>query len=191
MTTFVLGLVLFFGIHLVQVLAPGLRARGVAAIGLLPWKGLYALLSIAGVVLIVQGFPPARAAYPPLYVTPAWLHLMAVVLLVPVFPMVLAAYLPGRIQSVLKHPMLAATKLWAFAHLLANGRPADLALFGAFLAWAVVLRISMKRRPPAPPVPGLPPGRWNDAIAVGFGLALYAAFVAALHLRLFGVAPLG
>ena len=48
----------------------------------------------------------------------------------------------------MKHPMLAAVKFWAFAHLLSNGSLADVLLFGGFLAWAVLDRISLKRRPP-------------------------------------------
>jgi uncharacterized membrane protein len=115
---------------------------------------------------------------------------VAVVLMVPVFPMLLAAYLPGRIQATLRHPLLVATKTWALAHLLATGRLADVVLFGAFLAWAVADRISLGRRPPAA-VRTLPPGRYNDWIAVLGGLGLYAAFLLGLHQRLIGIAPLG
>jgi uncharacterized membrane protein len=115
---------------------------------------------------------------------------VALLLLVFVFPLLLAAYLPGRIKAITKHPMLVATKLWAFAHLLANGTLADLLLFGSFLAWAVVDRISMKHREQRP-LPGAPPSPWNDAIAVVVGLVLYVAFVLRLHVWLFGVSPLG
>jgi uncharacterized membrane protein len=84
--------------------------------------------------------------------------------------------------------MLVATKIWAFAHLLANGYLADVVLFGAFLAWAVVNRISMKRRTPLP-VPGAPPSRFNDIVAIVVGLGLYVAFVLWLHTWLIGVSP--
>ena len=70
--------------------------------------------------------------------------------MLPAFPLLLAAYLPGRIKTATKHPMLAAVKLWAFAHLLANGNLADVILFGSFLAWAVADRISLKGRTPPP-----------------------------------------
>ena len=106
------------------------------------------------------------------------------------FPLFLAAYLPGRIQRLTKHPMLVATKLWAVAHLLANGMLADVVLFGAFLAWAVADRISLKRREPVP-VPGAPASRWNDLIAVVAGLGLYLAFVFGAHRWLIGVSPMG
>ena len=111
-------------------------------------------------------------------------------MLIFVFPLFLAAYLPGRIQAATKHPMLAATKIWAFAHLLVNGTLADVLLFGSFLTWAVLDRISLKRREQRP-IPWALPSRFNDAIAVGGGLALYAVFVLWLHAWLFGVSPVG
>jgi cytochrome b561 len=86
--------------------------------------------------------------------------------------------------------MLAAVKLWATAHLLANGTLADVLLFGSFLAWAVVVRISLKRRVPTP-VPGMPPSRFNDLIAVVLGLGLYALFIYRLHALIIGVPLLG
>ena len=86
------------------------------------------------------------------------------------------------------HPMLVAVKLWALAHLLANGMLHDLLLFGSFLAWAVVDRISMKRRTQRP-IPTLPATRANDAIAVIGGLAVYVVMVVWAHQWLFGVAP--
>ena len=111
-------------------------------------------------------------------------------LMLPVFPLVLAAYLPGRIKTATKHPMLAAVKFWAFGHLLANGLLSDLLLFGGFLAWAVIDRISLKRRPPRP-VFTAPAGRFNDGVAIVLGLALYVLFIGWAHVRLFGVSPLG
>jgi uncharacterized membrane protein len=73
--------------------------------------------------------------------------------------------------------------------LLANGLLADVLLFGGFLAWAVVDRISLKRRTQT--IRTAPPGRFNDLIAVVLGLALYALFIGWAHIRLFGVSPLG
>jgi uncharacterized membrane protein len=97
-------------------------------------------------------------------------------------------YFPGKIKAKVGHPMLVAVKLWALAHLLANGMLHDLLLFGSFLAWAVVDRISMKRRTQRP-IPTLPATRANDAIAVIGGLAVYVVMVVWAHQWLFGVAP--
>lgn len=188
MTQLLIGLILFFGIHSVSIAAPAWRDRQVARLGELPWKGLYSLIAFAGLCLIVYGYSQARLTPVPLYNPPTGLRHAAWLLMLPVFVLLLAAYLPGRIKNAAKHPMLAATKLWALAHLLANGNLADVLLFGSFLAWAVADRISLKRRAPRA-VPGAPAGRFNDAIAVVGGLGLYAAFMGGLHLGLIGVSP--
>ena len=185
----ILGLVLFLGMHSVEIFSSGLRANAVARMGERPWKGLYALISIVGFVLIIWGYSQARQAPIMLYAPPVWMRHLSALIMLPVFPLLLAAYLPGRIKAALKHPMLAAVKFWALAHLLANGMLADVLLFGSFLAWAVADRISFKRRV-ARPIPGAPPSKANDVIAVVAGLAIYAVFVLWLHARLFGVSPL-
>jgi uncharacterized membrane protein len=186
MLMLIVGLILFFGPHSIAVVAPGWRNRVVMHLRERSWKGAYSLISAAGLIFIVLGFAQARHAPPVLYTSPAWLQDVTWVLMLPVFPLLLAAYLPGRIQTAMKHPMLAAVKLWATAHLLVNGTLADVLLFGSFLIWAVAVRISVKRRVPTA-VPGAPPGRYNDLLAVLLGLALYAAFIWRPHAMLIGV----
>ena len=190
MGVLLLGFVIFFAVHSVSIVNEPWRDRMVAKMGEWPWKGVYSLVAIAGFVLIVWGYGLARSDPVFLYAPPMWLRHLALLLLVPVFPLLLATYLPGRIQAATKHPMLAATKLWAVAHLLANGMLADVLLFGGFLAWAVVDRISMKRRKQRS-IPGAPPSKVNDIIAVIFGLALYVAFALWLHTWLIGISPIG
>ncbi len=188
MSLLILGLALFLGIHSISIVAPGWRDAQAARLGENAWKGLYTLLSLAGFALIVFGYGQARQEPVVLYVPPTALRHVAALLMLPVFVLLVAAYVPGRIKAAAKHPMLAATKLWALAHLLANGNLADVLLFGGFLAWAVADRISMKRRTQRP-LPGAPAGRFNDAIALVLGLVLYVAFVAVGHRWLIGVAP--
>jgi uncharacterized membrane protein len=190
MPLLIAGLVLFLGVHSVAIVAPSLRTRTIQRMGEGAWKGLYALISLAGFVLICYGFGLARQAPVVLYSPPIWLHHLAFLVMLPVFPLLIAAYLPGRIKTAAKHPMLAAVKFWAFAHLLANGSLADVLLFGGFLAWAVVDRISVKRRAMPQVLRTAPPGPWNDAIAVVLGLAVYALLIGWAHVRLFGVSPL-
>ena len=190
MTLLIAGLALFLGIHSVAIVAPSFRARIIQRMGEGAWKGLYSLISVAGFVLICYGFGLARQAPVVLYSPPTWLRHLAFLLMLPVFPLLIAAYLPGRIKTAAKHPMLAAVKFWAFAHLLANGSLADVLLFGGFLAWAVADRISVKRRAMPQVLRTAPPGPWNDAIAVVLGLAVYALLIGWAHVRLFGVSPL-
>ena len=189
MLLLILGLVLFLGIHSVSIVSASGRNRLVQQLGEGPWKGLYSLVSLAGFVLIVVGYGAAREAPVVLYTLPNGFRHLAAVLMLPVFVLLLAAYLPGRIQRAAKHPMLLAVKLWALAHLLANGTLADVLLFGGFLAWAVADRISVKRRGvTAPQARG---SAVNDVIAVVVGLGIYVLFVVWAHAWLFGVRPFG
>jgi uncharacterized membrane protein len=189
-TLFIAGLAMFLGLHSLTLYAPGLRPALVARLGEGPWRGLYSLVALAGIVCMALGFLDARFASPLLYLPPRSLKLLSVLLMLPVFTMAAAAYLPGRIRDRLKYPLLVAVKTWALAHLLANGRLVDVLLFGGFLAWAVLLRIRYKRHP-ARAVVIAPPRPYNDLLAVGIGLLAYAVFLMGLHQRLFGVAPFG
>jgi uncharacterized membrane protein len=189
MTLLLAGIVLFFGAHSISIFAEGWRNATVGRLGEGPWKGLYSLASLAGFVMMLWGFSLARHDGIVLYSPPEALKMLAAVLMVPVFPLLFAVYLPGRIKSAAKHPMLLATKFWALAHLFANGRLADVLLFGAFLAWAVADRISFKRRTQRP-LPGAPAGAANDAIALVLGLGTYALLLFWGHSRAFGVSPL-
>ncbi len=188
----IVGLILFLGAHSVSIVDVQWRDRMVTRLGPLAWNAAYGLTALIGLIAIVIGYGEIRASGAAilLYQPPIWMRHITLLLMLPVFVLLLAAYLPGRIQRVTKHPMLLAVKLWAFAHLLANGTLADVLLFGGFLAWAVADRISLKRRTPIP-VPGAPSARFNDGIALGGGLVLYLLFLFWLHQALFGVAPLG
>ncbi len=190
MSILLLGLVIFFAAHSVSLINEAWRDHWVAKIGELPWKGLYSLVSVVGFLLIVWGYGVARHDPVIIYLPPVWLRHLAILLLVPVFPLLLAAYHPGRIQTATKHPMLLATILWSFAHLLVNGMLADMLLFGAFLTWAIVVYFSMQHRTQRP-LPGAPPAKANDIIAVIGGLALYVTFVLWIHTWLIGVSPIG
>lgn len=187
---FIAGLLLFFGMHSVGIVAPATRDRAIARLGDASWKGLFTLVSIIGFVMLVHGYGITRADSTVLYTPPQSLRYLAALLMLPVFPLLLATYLPGRIKATVQHPMLTATKAWALAHLLVNGTVPDVLLFGGFLAWAVADRISVGKRAVQRRIRTSPPSRWNDWIAVLGGLVLYAVFVGWLHQRLFGVAPL-
>ncbi len=188
MTTFIIGLALFLGTHSIAIFAPGLRRSLIERLGEGGYKGLYAIVSLVGFLVLIWGYGDAKAATPVLYTPPTGLSHLALLLMLPVFPLLLSTYLPGRIKAAVKHPMLTAVKTWGLAHLLSNGALADVLLFGGFLAWAVLDRISIKRRgTTVTPAAG---SIVNDIIAVVAGLGLYVAFIFGLHQWLFGVAPI-
>ena len=190
MLLFIVGLVIFLGVHSVGIVAPAWREAQIARLGERAWKGLYSVVSIIGFALLVYGYGLARQSPVVLYTPPTMLRHIALALMLPVFPLFLAAYLPGRIKTAAKHPMLLSVKIWATAHLLANGTLIDVLLFGSFLAWAVLGRIAAKRRTVPRAVPGAPPSTFNDVIAVVGGLGVYAAFLMGVHLWMIGVSPL-
>jgi uncharacterized membrane protein len=188
-TYLILGLVLFIGVHSISIVGRGWRDRMVENYGTLAWRAFYGLASLAGLVLIVHGYALARLAPVIVYAPPLWTRGITVPLMVFVFPLLFSAYLPGIIGTMAKHPLLVAVKLWATLHLLVNGSLADIFLFGSLLAWAVVVRISIKRHP-RPPVRTAPPSKWNDAIALVAGFAVYAAMIMGGHQWLIGVPAL-
>jgi uncharacterized membrane protein len=187
----ILGLVLFLGVHTLTT-RRDLRARLIGAWGEGAYKIGYALVSLLGLVLIVWGFADYRATgWIEVWHPPKLLKHIAVALMLPAVILVAAAYIRGRIYTALKHPMLAGVKLWAAAHLIANGDLGGIILFGSFLAWAVFDRISLKRRadPGSPPIPV--GGPVNDLIAVAVGIVAYLALAFAFHPVVIGVPVVG
>ncbi len=125
MPVLIIGLVVFLGIHSVSIVAPHWRSATIARVGEKTWKGLYSLAAGVGLALVIVGFGLARRDPVVFYSPPAALRHFSLLLMVPVFPLLLATYFPGRISAAAKHPTLVAVKLWAVAHLLANGTLAE------------------------------------------------------------------
>ncbi len=139
----ILGLILFFGVHTLTIQRK-LRAQVIAATGEGGYKIGYALASFAGLALIIWGFALYRATgWIDVWNPPTALKHITVALMLPAVIMVVASYIRGRIYTTLKHPMLAGIKLWAAAHLLANGDLGSIILFGS--------EISFRRRRAADP----------------------------------------
>jgi uncharacterized membrane protein len=191
LSVMILGLVLFLGVHILTT-QRDLRARLIASAGEGGYKIGYTLASLLGLVLIVWGFANYRATgWIDVWDPPKALKHITVALMLPAVILVVASYIRGRIYTTLKHPMLAGVKLWAAAHLLANGDLGSIILFGSFLAWAVFDRISLKHRADAgaPPIPVGGPG--NDLIAVAVGVVAYLALAFAFHPVVIGVPVIG
>ena len=192
MTILLLGLLVFLGIHSLRIFADGFRQRMISKLGAGGWKGVYALISIVGFVLMVWGFGLARQQPVLLYVPPLALkHANALFTLI-AFVLVAAAYVPrNRVKAAIGHPMLAGTKVWAFGHLLATGFLHDVILFGAFLVWAIVLFIVSRRSDRRARVV-YPRGTISgDVLTVVIGAVAWAAFAFWAHAHWIGVNPFG
>ncbi|WP_293610754.1 NnrU family protein [Ponticaulis sp.] len=188
MLIFLIGLIGFLGIHSVHAFMPGFRSGMIAKMGAMPWKGVYALISIVFFVLMVIGYPGAQASTIYFGTVPEGMkHINS--LLIPIaLVLAVAGSLPrGYIARTLKHPQLVGVKLWALGHLLVNWDLTSFLFFGGFLAWAVLVRISIKKRPPvAPKAPNI---IW-DIVAVLAGLALTGWLMMSAHVYFFNVSPI-
>ena len=192
MTWLIVGLIVFLGVHSVRIFADDWRTAQIARMGPNVWRGAYALLSLIGLVLIVYGYGIARQTPVVLYTTPAWTRHSAALLTLGAFVMIAAAYVPEtHIKARIRHPMIAGVKVWAFAHLLANGTLADVILFGSFLAWAILNYSAALRRDRVANVGYVVGPLSRDVTAVAFGAATWMAFTFWLHEWLIGVRPLG
>lgn len=193
MMLLIVGLVAFFTIHLIPTNRE-LRNGLVERFGEMGYKAAFSVASLVSFILIVFGYGKMQAYLgsknPVLWEAPTWASHLALLLMLPAFIALVSAYVPSHIGAMLKHPMLVAVKIWALAHLLANGDVASLVLFSSFLSFAVYDRISLKRRGDA--------GRTaegatavNDAIVVGIGLSLYLLMAFYGHPYLIGVPVVG
>ncbi|MCJ8148333.1 NnrU family protein [Shinella sedimenti] len=193
MTLLVAGLVLFIATHLLRPIAPGLRNSAIAAFGKPGWMALHGIASLVSLALIAYGFVQAREnGGEMLYFPPKFLSHIALTLMLIASICLVAGFLPaGHIRTKLKFPILVAIKIWALAHLLANGESYSVLLFVTILAWAVILRITLKKRIAngETKLPVFVSAKY-DAISVVIGLALYLVILFKLHEWLIGVAPL-
>jgi uncharacterized membrane protein len=189
MVWLVAGLALFLGAHSAQIFASGWREGLVRRLGAGPWKGLYSLVSLTGFGLIIFGYGQARGAAP-LYDLPPVLAHFTFALVWLGFICVVAAYWPGNhIKLWLGDPMVFGVGLWALGHLLANATPAALALFAAFLVWAIVDYVSLRRRSA---ITAAAPAKVQNTVLVFIvGSILAGVFAIWLHRLLIGVSPLG
>ena len=192
MLILILGLLIFLGAHSVRIIAEPWRNDQIARLGEGKWKALYSLVSLVGLVLIVWGYGQARLDPVVLWTPPTWTRHAAAALMIPSFILIVAGNMRGtRMKRAFGHPMVAGVKVWAFAHLLANGMLADVVLFGSFLVWAVVDYRSARRRDRAMGVVYAPGTVARDMMAVAIGLAAWVVFAFWLHLWLIGVRPFG
>jgi uncharacterized membrane protein len=192
MTALIAGLLLFLGVHSIRFIADGARSRFIVRFGAGPWRGLYSLLSAAGLVLIVWGYSLTLKRPIVLYEPSALARELAAVFTWAGIVLITAAYVPrNHFKARVGHPMVLGTALWALAHLQATRTAADLLLFGGFLVWALLCFVSLRARDRATGVQRPPGQAMRTAIALAIGTAAWAAFAFWLHTRLIGIAAIG
>jgi uncharacterized membrane protein len=191
MSLLIIGLIIFLGSHSSRIFAEPWRNHMIDRLGEVKWKGLYTIASLIGLVLVVIGYGQARQAPIVLWQPATYLIHISILLNLVAF-IFLAASSPSNnaIRLKLKHPMILGVKVWALAHLLANGTLVDLILFGSFLLWAVLNFRSARKRPIHMPEKVVISTKATITVVVT-GIVIWAAFIFGLHQYLIGVSPLG
>jgi uncharacterized membrane protein len=197
MSTLLSGLLVFLLIHSLKALAPGLRLQLINVWGLTTYKVVYSVVSLFGLWLMIRGFQGARQLDAQWWIPPVWTRHLAVAMMWPALVMLASAYVPGSgIKARLRHPMVLSVKVWALAHLIANGHQAHVILFGAILVWAVGVYRSARLEDRSRMVGMMRSGahvlNLGTLISVVIGSALWVWLVlGGGHLALMGVSPLG
>jgi len=182
MLTLALGLALFLGIHLLPV-TPSWREAVALRLGDKPYRGMFSLVSLVGLVLIVVGYRvagPGAQLFAPM---PAAIAVAPVAMVI-AFILFAVANMRTHLRRTFAHPMLYGTLIWSGVHLAANGDARGTLLFGAFFVWALVDLVSVVRRRA---VRAFEPSARQDVIAIVAGVAV-ALVVMTFHRLLFGVA---
>jgi len=149
MLLFILGLILFFSIHMLPFY-PEYRAQlieklendTIDAEGM--YKIIFSVISLLGLIFV--GIGKGSIEFIGLWDTPAFFRYIAVVLILVSFILMVAAYTPNNIRRYVPHPMLTGVIIWGVTHMLVNGDVISLILFGSFVAFSVMAINLINRR---------------------------------------------
>jgi uncharacterized membrane protein len=181
MTLLIVGVALFIGAHLIPSV-PSLRDRLKKQVGGNAYRGLFALVSLVGFVLLVMGM--GRAPFVPLWDPPPWGHRVPVFGMPLALTLFVAAFMPTNLKRLTRHPMLWGVTLWAAVHLVANGDLASLVLFGSFGAFSLFDMWSANQRGAQLSSKAVP--YWRDLLVVAVGGVVFMGLLHS-HAMLFGM----
>ena len=192
MTCLIIGLVLFLGAHSIRMVADAWRTQAIASWGEKPFKGVYTLIALVGFYAMVTGYAEARLQTVALWTPPIATRHISVLLMLLASVLMAAAYVPrNHLKLRMGHPMVLSVKVWALAHLLANGNLADVVLFGSFLLWSVFNFKAARARDRAAAPVQTNAKTSATLLTLLIGVAMWALFAFYLHAQLVGVSPLG
>ena len=131
---FEVGISIFFGAHLIPFIGK-LRLFLLRKLGKNPYKGLFSLVSLVGLLLIIFGYESNTSL---LYAVNASAYLYSKYIMFISLTLLIAANMPTYIKQTIKHPMSLGIAIWAILHLMVNSDISSVILFGSFLAYSVI-----------------------------------------------------
>ena len=174
------GLVLFFGVHVIS--STPLKLKLVMRLTEQKYKGIYALVSLVGFILIIAG--KIQAPFHFIWSGLPELRGLSLPIMLVCFILLPPAHMKGNIKRFTRHPMLWAVSAWSAIHFLLNGDLAAMMLFGAFFVYSMFAMISQNSRGATKQQEKLP--LKHDVIVVAAGSTVFVAILL-LHGVLFGV----
>ena len=182
MEILLLGVIIFFGVHLVPSFV-NFRDKVISRLGEAKYKGLYSIAALIGLILIIYGM--SEAEYKPIWEPPIWSRNVVIITMLLSFYLFAAADMKSNIKRFIRHPMLLGVLLWSCVHLFANGDLASITLFGCFAVFSLFGIASANRRGAL--VQKEKYSIKKDVVSVIAGLVVYAIFVLFVHPFLMGV----
>jgi uncharacterized membrane protein len=163
----ILGVALFFAMHMVP--STSIKAAMVTRLGVMPYKGVFSVISIVAVALIVYGL--GEASFQALWTPPVWARSLLISIMPIVSILWVVAEIKNNLKRLVRHPMLIAMVIWGAGHMIANGDLATTLVFASFASFSLlnIFMVNARGTYKAPePVSML----W-DVAAILIGLALY------------------
>ncbi len=182
MNIFITGIVILIAIHLLPSVQP-LRNQLINRLGLWPYKGLFAIIALTGLILVINGMSSAEEIL--VWNSPSWSQSLALIIMPISLILIVAAYLPSNIKRITPHPMLWGVSIWAVVHILSNSDLNTLILSGAIGVYALFDIMSANIRGAKVSENALSPAK--DIIVIVVGLVLYSLALI-FHEHISGVA---
>jgi len=185
MTYLIVAIVVWSLIHFIPASAVAFRAGLVRRLGVTAYKGLFALVAAAALLLIISNWKSASVS--PVYTPPSWGPYLTIVFALAAFILLFAPYFRNSLSCHIRHPQLLGVVVWGVGHLFSNGEARSIVLFGGFALWAVLQIALLNRRDGAwtrPPAASVISN--VRLLLAGLGFFILALY---LHGRLFGVDP--
>ena len=149
-----LGTALFVGVHLVPMV-PAWRMALIGRFGAGPYKAAFALLSLAGLIGAIAAY--RFTPHVPLWSSPEPLRAVSAILMLGAVLLFAGSKGVPWFKRIVRHPMLWGTGLLGVAHLLVNGEPAGVILFGGLALFGFAWQPLTDRR-----VAALDPAEWQQ-----------------------------